>query len=185
MKTLLILLTFALSSNVFATPVNLACVTEYPTTSFVAFTEENSVIFKFIHHNGVKYMPIWSSVITPNDLSTLNDVASVLTELGDMLVFNMPEKNCSPMEGMLLNCFGAQPAIEINGHQVSLWAVYSKEMVETSFAGSFSYIGTNLAIDVDGKSYHIPMKYSDYECFKDLNSQGLNKKLKLKNVFLK
>lgn len=178
-------LALLMSSNVWSTPVNMACITEYPTTSFVALTENDTINFRLIHHNGTKYMPVWNNVITPNDISIISEAANLLGDLGPELNFTMPEKSCEVMDGMLINCFGSSPVVEMNGHKVSLWAVHTKEVTESSFAGTYDYVVTSMALDIDGKTLHVPMKYGNNECFKDFYSQNLKNKMKVKNVFLK
>lgn len=182
---------FALAALVFtqvsfaATPINMACVTEFPTTSFIAYTEGEDVTVRIIHHNGPKYMPIWSSIITPNDLPTINEAAQALYDLGSLLEFKMPAKACERIDGKLINCFGTQPPVDINGHKVSLWALHTMETNERSFAGEFSWINSSVALEVDGKTFHVPMRYASYECFEGFSKTDLKSKLQAKNLFLK
>lgn len=185
MKMMTGVLALIMSANVWSAPVNMACITEFPTTSFVALTENDTINFRLIHHNGTKYMPVWNNVITPNDLSIISDAADLLSELGPELNFTMPEKNCEVMDGMLMNCFGNSPEVVMNGHKVNLWAVHTKEVTETSFAGTYEYVITSMALEIDGKTLHVPMKYGSHECFKDFYSKNLRQKIKTKNVFLK
>ena len=184
MKKFLTIASLLISVNVFA-GINMACVTEIPTTSFVAMTEGDETIIRLIHHNGPKYMPIWGNIITPNDLPNIQEAANALYDLGSVLDFKMPAKACEQLDGMLINCFGTQPAVEMGGHQVSLWAVHTSESVEKSFAGEYAYVKSSLSLDVDGKTFHVPMKYSDYECFKANSASELRARLKSKNLFLK
>lgn len=184
MKKLMAIALLLVTTNAFSA-INMGCVTEIPTTSFVAMTEGDDVIIRLIHHNGPKYMPIWGNIITPNDLPVIQEAANALYDLGSFLEFKMPKTACAQMDGMLINCFGTTPTQEIGGHTVSLWAVHTAESVERSFAGEFSNVRTSLALDIDGKSFHVPMKYSDYECFKDSSANGLRTRLKSKNLFLK
>ena len=183
MKKWIVLLSLVASSSLLAAPVNMACVTEYPTTSFVAFSEGGDLNIRLIHHNGVKFMPIWSSIITPNDLPVITETASILSELGNELNFTIPAKACG-VDGMMMNCFGRSEEQVINGHKVNLWSVYTKLENEKSFAGEYNYVWSSLAIDVDGKSYWIPMKYYDYECFQDTSVRGIKAKAAAKNLFL-
>lgn len=183
MKKLFALLSLIASGSLMAAPVNMACVTEHPTTSFVAFTEGENINVRLIHHNGVKYMPVWSNIITPNDLPVISETANILSELGNSMNFTIPASSCE-VDGMMINCFGHSGVQEINGHKVNLWAVYTKIENERSFAGEFNSIWSNLAIDVDGKSYWIPMKYYDYECFKEWSAKGIKAKAATKNLFL-
>lgn len=171
-KILMIIL--LLSWTAFADDLNIGCVTEPPTTTMVAQTSNGTVQFDLIHHFGVKYMPIHNGVITPNDLGILSDRASLLADLGDHLTFTMPAESCK-VDGMIFNCFGSQSAKDIGGHKVNIWAAYSSTYDETSSAGTFSYVTTNLAIEVDGESIFLPMRYFGNECSKDFFK---NKKLK-------
>lgn len=177
MKNMLILLSLLLSlvnTHVFGADLNLGCVTESPTTSLIMQTQSGVVQFDLIHHSGVKYMPIHSGVITPNDLGILSDRASLLADLGDHLIFTMPAESCK-VEGALFNCFGSQPVIEMGGHKVNIWAAYSSTYDEVTLDGTYSYITTNLAIEVDGQTLFLPMKYFSNECSKEFLK---NKKIK-------
>jgi hypothetical protein len=175
MKKALLALIALTSLNSFA--IDIGCVTEQPTTTFIAETADDYVQFQLIHHHGVGYAPVWSSLITLNDIPTIQKRAELLAELGDYLKFSMPAKNCQ-LNGMKLNCFGSQPPIEMNGHKVSLWSVYTSEVHESSHAGDYDYITTNLALDIDGETAFVPMKYANYECY-----SGLKKKSELKKIF--
>lgn len=172
-KTLMALLALT-SLNVHA--IDFGCVTEYPTTTFIAQTADDYVQFQLIHHNGVEYAPVWGSLLTLHDIATIQKKAELLAELGDYLKFAMPAKNCQ-MNGMKLNCFGTQPPIEINGHKVSLWSVYTAENHDSSHAGEFDYITTNLALEIDGETAFVPMRYSNYECYTDFSQRMKFKKL--------
>lgn len=167
-----------LSTTAFAAePINLLCVTEIPTTSFVAETKGDVLTIRLIHHNGVKFMPIHNGLITPYDLGTLSDRADVIADLGEDLNFEIPLDKCEAQDNYLFNCFKSMPSKKINGHDVSIWSVYTSRTVDQSFAGEFKYIQTSIAIDVDGKSYHLPMKYGENECYPNFEKSKL---LKLK-----
>lgn len=176
MKSILIF-TFLLTSLASAADLNLGCVTETPTTTFIAETKNGIVQFDFIHHFGVKYMPIHNGVVTPNDLGTLSDRASLLTSLGDHLTFTMPAENCQS-DGVLFDCFGSQPSVEINGHQVNIWAAYNTTYSETSLSsGTFNYVTTNLAIKIDGQSLFLRMKYFEADCYQQFSKNKTLKKI--------
>jgi len=51
--------------------------------------------------------------------------------------------------GALFNCFGYSSEEIIGGHVVRLCAAYNSQYDEESFAGIFSYMTTNLAIEVE------------------------------------
>ena len=130
-------------------------------------------------------MPIWNNVITPNDLSVIAETGKLLSDLGPDISFSMPVESCEVQDGFLINCFGSSPTTEMGGHQVRMWSAYTKETQDVSFAGVYSYVTTNIALDIDGKSYHIPMRYGSDECVKDLFARNITKKLKSGNLILK
>ena len=174
MKKIALILALFIQSNAFA--IDFGCVTEYPTTTFIAQTVDDYVQLQLIHHNGVKYAPVWQSLITMNDISTITEHANRLADLGDHLKFSMPAEKCQ-MNGVQLNCFGFQPTVIINGHEVSLWAAYTSEQTDSSHAGDYSYVTTTLALDIDGKTHFVPMKYASYECFNGFKKNAALKKL--------
>lgn len=174
MKKLVIAALSLFQASAFA--IDFGCVTEYPTTTFIAQTVDDYVHLQLIHHNGVKYAPVWHNLITINDLSTISEHANRLADLGDHLKFSMPADKCQ-MNGRQLYCFGFQPSVTINGHEVSLWAAYTAEHSESSHAGDYSYITTTLALDIDGKTHFVPMKYADYECYQNFKKTSAAKKL--------
>lgn len=173
-KTLLALLALT-SLNTYA--IDFGCVTEHPTTTFLAQTEDDYVQIQLIHHNGVKFAPVWNSLITINDIYTIKEKAELLADIGNYLKFSMPADKCQ-MNGLQLNCFGSQPPVEMNGHKVSLWSVFTSEIHESSHAGEYDYITTTLALDIDGETAFVPMKYANYECY-----NGFKKKTEFKNLF--
>lgn len=174
MKKIFTAILTLLSLNVHA--IDFGCVTEYPTTTFIAQTVDDYVQIQLIHHNGVKYAPVWSNLITINDISTIAEHANRLANLGDHLKFAMPADKCQ-LNGVQLYCFGFQPSVTINGHEVSLWAAYTSEQTDSSHAGDFSYITTTLALDIDGKTHFVPMKYGSHECFNGFKKQAALKKI--------
>lgn len=165
----LLTIIFFFSIDIAKAAIDMACMTEIPTTTFIAQTEKDILKIELIHHNGVKFMPIYNGVITPNDLGTLQDKASLLAYLGDHLKFEIPLSKCQKMSDYLFNCFGSVPAVDINGHQVSIWSVYTAFNNEKSFAGEYNYYQTSISLDIDGESINIPMKYGESECVKELS----------------
>jgi hypothetical protein len=152
-----------LLQTVHAADVNMACSTELPSTTVNAQTNNGIVTIDLIHNIGVKFMPIHMGIITPDDLGMLSDRASLLADLGDHLSFDLPSSACQ-VTGLLIYCFGNSEVKIINGHKVNLWAAYTSQYDEVTINGVYSYVTTDLAIEVDGESIHLPMKYSKDEC---------------------
>ncbi|WP_374029991.1 hypothetical protein [Bdellovibrio bacteriovorus] len=169
MKNLFILATLLFSLDSFASgKMEMACITEYPTTSFLIREVNSTVIVEVFHHNGPKYMPIFDGVATPNDVSLLAQKASVLTSLPTILRFEWPRSKCAIQNGLIMNCLGSTEAQDINGHKVKAWSFHSSETVDTSFAGKYLSYKLALDLDIDGQSYSVPMKYQEAECAPDV-----------------
>lgn len=144
--------------------MDMTCVTEFPTTSFVIREIGDRVNVQVIHHNGSQYMPIFDGLATPHDLTTLAARAKVLTSLPTHQTFEWPRTKCEIQEEMIQTCMGSTDTQELNGHQVSAWSLSSSWSTEKTAYGKFNSRKVNLNITVDGQSYSIPMKYSEEEC---------------------
>lgn len=184
MKFAVTLFLFLFAANSIASaPLNMICMTEHPTTSFVAMTEDEITTIKLIHHNGTEYMPVWSNLITPNDIKVIAEKAAVLTELGASLEFKIPVKSCQ-VEGLLINCFSRSETQVINGRKVSLWSVSTSMENDKSLLGEYNSTWSNLGLDVDGQTYWLPMRYFENDCFFALTSKQIKTQAKAKNLFL-
>lgn len=65
-----------------AKPIVMACVTEFPSTSFDIETAGDKLNIQIINHNGPRYMPIYEGLITLEDLASLKESADVMQRLG-------------------------------------------------------------------------------------------------------
>lgn len=144
--------------------MDMTCVTEFPTTTFILRDDGKELHTQVIHHNGAKYMPIFDGLATPQDLGILHERANVLTDLPTNLTFTWPLDKCSVQDEMIQSCFGATAIQEYNGHKVNAWSLSTSWLTEKTPYGKFNSRKVNLNIDVDGKSYSIPMKYAEDEC---------------------
>lgn len=148
--------------------MDLSCVTEYPSTSFFIREVDNTVIVEVFHHNGTGYMPIFDGLLTPNDVSMVNDQAQLLRKLPTSQRFEWPREKCESQGTMIFSCFGNTEEQIQNGHKVKGWSFYSSALSETNFVGSYKYYKLNLSLTIDGKTYSMPMKYGENECTQDV-----------------
>ncbi len=147
-------------------PLDVICITEYPSTTFIVREEGSKVRVKMIHHNGTQYMPIWGSLVTPADLPVLQKAANVLIPLGNSVEFTMDKKLCQLSSDFLFACVGRGDDFELNGVKVHPWAISSSEVTEQSALGTFAKRTMDLRLEIDGKSYSYPMNYYPTECFR-------------------
>lgn len=160
-----IILLFFVSVGAFAENIDLVCVSQFPTTSFVMQEVEGKVQVRVIHHNGTKYMPIWEGIIVPNDLSTLQNAAEVLPKLGDRLEFSWDRKFCNQDEG-LISCSGGSINLDINGMKVRPWALDQYAKTTAMQWGTFRRHNIALNLTIDGKDYRISNDFEEKECRK-------------------
>ncbi len=171
--------TLALASVLFLTQfshaaekINLLCMTEIPTTSFVVRDVEENTVVEVFHHNGTKYMPIFDGVATPNDVPTLVQKAQILSDLGNYMRFEWPREKCKKQEDLVSECFGSTEVQDLYGHKVKAWLFDSSLLMEKSLAGKFNSYKVTLNLDVDGQSLSIPMKYDVSECTDQLTMRA-------------
>lgn len=132
-------------------PIHLTCVTEFPTTSFLIEQKGEEVVARVIHHNGMKYQPLWSSTITPNDLSMLEERASVMNKLSTDMSFRWPRKNCVKHGEFRFECFGTSDVQTINGLKVEPYALYTSLVSHDNLAGKYEELKVYMSYDINGK----------------------------------
>lgn len=159
---LLISALILISTQALAAPINMACVTEFPTTSFVAETDGDDLVVKVIHHNGVGYMPLHGGVVTPNDLAVLSRKAENLGRLGDFYTLRWKSAKCG-LIGSFLSCYGGEDT-QIGDAKVSPWALYTSAHRSESNLGVFESMEVGLMLDIDGTTESFSMKYEKNEC---------------------
>ncbi|QDK38522.1 hypothetical protein [Bdellovibrio sp. NC01] len=145
-------------------PMTLLCMTEIPTTSFVVRDVDDTTVVEVFHHNGVKYMPIFDGIATPNDVPTLATKGDVLTTLGSYMRFEWPRAKCKKQDDLVSNCFGSTDEQDINGHKVKAWNFDTSLVMEKTYSGKYNSYKVSLNLDVDGESLSVPMKYDQSEC---------------------
>ncbi|MDG0815873.1 hypothetical protein [Bdellovibrio svalbardensis] len=158
--TILFLASFAQAEE----KMDLLCMTEFPSTSFVVRDIEDTTVLEVFHHNGTKYMPIFDGVATPNDVAILSEKAQILSSLGEYMRFEWPRDKCKKQEDLVSQCAGSTEVQEIEGHKVKAWHFDSELVMEKTSVGKFNSYKLTLNLDVDGKSLSIPMKYNEREC---------------------
>lgn len=85
-------------------PVQLRCITPLPTTSFIVDTQNDKVRMSLVHHNGSKYMPIFTGTITPSDFPYLQDKAALLTRIPENITVEWNRSDCKTGEAGIFEC---------------------------------------------------------------------------------
>ncbi len=147
-------------------PIVLTCVTDFPTTSFVVWTEGEFVKARVIHHNGTGYAPAIVGVFTPNDLPVLAERASMVRKMKDDMTFRWPLKNCKKLDEMVIQCFHSGEVQDgEGGAKIAPFALYSSAKEERGIAGHLKSHSVRLSFDVDGKNgASVEMEYPEGSC---------------------
>lgn len=144
--------------------IDMTCVTSsYPTTSFIIQTKGDRVQARVIHHNGLKYMPIHSGIVTPNDIKMLAGASADLAKLGTDYVMTWNASNCKVEGEKRFSCFDGDDT-NIAGAKVSPWAIYTSRSVHDTIAGRYENVTMSLSLKIDGVDRSFAMDYDLSEC---------------------
>lgn len=140
------------------------CSTQFPTTTFVVQSDDQFVNLRIYHHNGPMYAPFRSGLLVPQDLKAFSEEAKVVEKMGSLVEAQWKQSQCTRKSEKLFNCFGKIEAKTPDGMEYQPFALYSSHIQENGIAGKLEYIELTMSYDIQGKSYHIPMKYSLQDC---------------------
>ncbi|MFP5386196.1 MAG: hypothetical protein ACLGHN_08965 [Bacteriovoracia bacterium] len=161
----------ALGLSLSVSAMEVICVTEFPTTSVVGDVEGDEFVVNIIHHNGMKYMPIYTGMTTPNDLATLAEKANDFAKLGDHYIFRWPLANCKREDSDIMGCSGGASEFEVNGTKVKPWGMYTKRIHTESDIFSYEQVEVSFLLEIDGKNHSFSMQYAKGECAQTLESR--------------
>lgn len=153
----------AFANNKFQESFRMLCVTEFPTTSIIAEKVGTELVVQVIHHHGMKFMPLHSGIITPNDLSTLAKKADDFGKIGDRYEFRWDMKKCERTDNELFSCHGGKDTV-IEGTPVNPFSIYTQRVTSESDAGKFEKLHVGFLISIDKESHSFSMGYEKYEC---------------------
>ena len=166
LSTLTLGLVFASSAfagNKFQESFLMLCMTEFPTTSIIAEKAGDEMVVRVIHHNGFKYMPLHSGIITPNDLPTMAKKAKDFEKLGNLYEFRWDMSKCERTDNEIFSCHGGKDTV-IEGTPVNPFSIYTQRITSESDAGTFTKIHVGFLISIDKSSQSFSMGYENYEC---------------------
>jgi hypothetical protein len=167
MKIQIFVFVLGLASVAFAKhqDIHFKCVSQLPTTSFMAKTEGDELVLTTIHHNGTAFMPIHDGIVVPHDLAYLSEVSNILTTMGEQNDFRFPLKKCSIDGPGQLDCFGGGSQ-SFQGRQMEALNLYTSKLRESAFGKNFDQVKVTLSIYVHDYApvQDIVMKYETNEC---------------------
>ena len=155
--------TSVLAAAKFQSSFRMVCVTEFPTTSIVAEKVADEMVVQVFHHNGMKFMPLHSGIITPNDLPVMEQKAKEFAKIGDHYEFRWDVSKCERMDNEIFSCHGGKDTV-INGTIVNPFSLYTQRVTSVSDAGTFEKLNVGFLISIDKNSQNFSMGYEKYEC---------------------
>ena len=158
-------------------PFELTCVTDPPTTSFVAQQRGDKVRVILAHHFGPAYAPIHRGLITGANLDTMAERARTVKETGSLIETEWPAESCAVAEDFVVRCAKADlPVQKINGSDFRPYAFDTTFVIEKNSFGKFHKVLLDFEYEVNGRSVRVPMSYDLSECaFKGASSKNLNR----------
>ncbi len=158
---LIVLLGFQSQAN--AKEILFTCVTEFPTTSYQLEKKDGAYELLVVHHNGTKYMPIFSGDITPNDLPYLTKLAEELPKMGEVARIPFKEDECK-QSGNLWNCYGKNPT-RVGGLDVQRVSLQMGQFKKDYEGYKWETTKTSLSFRMSNTvSYMMSMEYQPWEC---------------------
>jgi hypothetical protein len=156
------ILFFGLSAK--ATPINLTCTTNPLTTSLAIFTTGIDVTVRVINHNGVDFIPISQTTVTPHDLIRLSQKAKILQKLGAQYDIHIDSSRCS-LSQKLINCYGPIDQT-INGEKISYFTLDTSTLTTKSVLSPTQDVQTvaHFSMTIDGADYDFAMNYDTKNC---------------------
>lgn len=141
------------------------CFTTPTTSSISGLESKDSLDIAIIHHNGVRYMPIHSGVITPNDIDYLKSRGEVLKKLGDEIHLSFPLSNCKSYGDWKMSCYSRTPT-KIGELKIDSASLISSTSTRELLGYQFHQIEMNLSVRVGRFNYDIPLEYQASDCKK-------------------
>lgn len=165
-----ILAILLMTTSAFAT--KLSCVTEFPTTSVYGEEQGDEFVVMVYHHNGTGYLPLHNGIITPNDLPVMQERAQVFESLGQLYEFRYPLSSCQRTDKDIMNCTHGKETV-VNGVKVRPWSLYTMRINSEMDIANFEETQVSFLMDIEGKSYHMSMKYMRNECYQEAKAKKL------------
>lgn len=160
--------------------MQLTCITAYPTTSVVSEIEGDEFVVHVYHHNGVRYMPLQTGIVTPNDLPNLAAKAELFELMGNHYALRWDLSDCKRVNEDIMSCTRGKET-EINGVKLRPWGIFTKTISSHFDVYSYEQIEVFFMMYVEDKPAHFSMQYLKEEC---TQTEGKRAKL-LKTILSK
>jgi hypothetical protein len=138
---------------------NFVCSTEHPTTSISVENLEGRVTLRMIHHNGLKFAPIHSGVITLNDIPFIEKKGSLFSKMGEHLVLEFDLARCKKHQEGNYSCYNSNPAT-IGELEVKSFGFQTYKSTSELYGMRFESLLFRLNVTVGNRSLSSTIEYS-------------------------
>lgn len=155
------------SKGVAAEQLRMTCMTSEPTTTYLIYEREEDYKIVIFHHHGVKFMPIHTGTITPNDIGFLKNRAEKLQKMGYRAEVFFKKSECKN-DGVLWTCYKRDTVMvgDLKADGVS----FMMHKKKTIFAGQYEWISIETFMSFGERegsmttSIDMRYSYSEREC---------------------
>jgi hypothetical protein len=144
--------------------MNVLCISEMPTTSFIGFSNEDSIGVRLVNSNGVDYMPISSNLVTIKMVPTLQKSAELLKNIGEEkeLIFKLKDCKIYPDETFL--CFSKQKITGDDGQLIDVVSLSSSKSQINSMGIEYKRVQITVRFKINDENHEVSMNYQPVEC---------------------
>ncbi len=157
---------FVISSTALALP-SLICITgDFPTTSFFLDETQDNIELRVINHNGAKYAPVYSGIVTPSDIDHIKKSGEFFDKIGDFFTIKFAKKDCRIEEDKFYTCVLSAES-EISGTKIK--SVYFSTSESVDKIPDFEFTRKNVRLSLrehaeDILEYRLEMSYYGNDC---------------------
>ena len=162
MKTIITLTLLVASTSSFALETLMSCATYHVTTSYALIETENEIELQVLHHNGTKFMPVHSGLITKFDLSTIAKNTEAIEKLGSRYVFRFSKDECQ-LTSEQWKCFSSNEQRQ-NENLVSKVSFQTYQKLTIIKGREYKSQVMALSLTLNGQNYSMPMEYDVTDC---------------------
>lgn len=145
---------------------NLKCINGgFPTTSFLLTQQQQQNELLVINHNGAKYAPVYSGIVTPSDVDFIKRSEAFFAKIGDRFAIPYKTENCRLDEKKYLTC-SLKQVVEISGLKIESAYFTTSESVDK--IPDFEFVRTNVRLSLrevgSSEDYKLEMSYYGEDC---------------------
>lgn len=142
---------------------SMKCITSgLPTTSFIVNVKDTTVEVRAVNHNGSQFAPVYSGLMTLNDIKYVERSGDFFTKIGSDITIVFSKNKCRFEEDKFYTC-SRREKFEINGVSIDGVSFYTTESVDRIPEFEFLRKNVKLSFRSTNEDYNLEMHYYDYD----------------------